>query len=89
MHLLYMSLAPGMDHLRSMEPPPQNMQQCYAHVDDNEEGDRAPSTGTDTRSRTTNKHLVALKHSKKRPRSSETMGVPENPTNKHRWMIQS
>jgi hypothetical protein len=28
-------------------------------------------------------------HSKKRPGSSETMGVPENPTSKHRWMIQS
>jgi hypothetical protein len=35
------------------------------------------------------KHLVTLKHSKKRPRSSETMGVPENPTSKSRRMIQS
>jgi hypothetical protein len=35
------------------------------------------------------KQPVTPEHSKKRPRSSEIMGVPENPTNKHRWMIQS
>jgi hypothetical protein len=35
------------------------------------------------------KQPVAPEQSKKRPRSSEIMGVPENPTNKHRWMIQS
>jgi hypothetical protein len=64
------------------------VQQCYAHVDD-EEGDKAPSTDTDTRSRTTDKHLVALKHLKKMPRSSETMGMLENLTSKHYWMIQS
>jgi hypothetical protein len=78
-----------MDHPRSVEPPPWNVQQCYAHVDDNEEGDGAPSIGTDTKSKTTDKHPVAPEHSKKRPRSSETMGVPENPTSKPRLMIQS
>jgi hypothetical protein len=76
-----------MDHSRSVEPPPWNMQQCYAHVDNNEEEDGAPSTGTGTRSRTTDKHPVAPEHSKKRPNSSETMGVLENPTSKHRRMI--
>jgi hypothetical protein len=77
-----------MDHLRSVEPPPRNVQQCYAHIDV-EEGDGAPSTETDTRSRTTDKHPVAPEHLKKRPRSSETMGMLENPTSKHRQMIQS
>jgi hypothetical protein len=64
------------------------MQQCYAHVDV-EEGDRAPSIEIDTRSRTTDKHPVALEHLKKMPRSSETMGMPENLTSKHCQMIQS
>jgi hypothetical protein len=58
-HLLFVSLAPKMDHPSSVEPPPWNMQQCYAHVDDNEEGDRAPSTETDTRNRMADKHPVA------------------------------
>jgi hypothetical protein len=35
------------------------------------------------------KHPAAPEHSKKRPGSSETMGVPENLTSKRRWMIQS
>jgi hypothetical protein len=73
-----------MDHPRSVEPPSWNMQQCYAHIDDNEEGGEAPSTRTDTRSRMAEKQLVALEHSKKRPRSSEATGVPENPTSKRR-----
>jgi hypothetical protein len=84
---MYVSLAPEMDHPRSVEPPPWNMQQCYTHIDDNEEGDGAPSIGIDTRSRTAGKHPVALEHSKKRPGSSQTMGVLENPTSKHRRMI--
>jgi hypothetical protein len=88
-HLLYMSLAPRMDHPRSVEPPPRNVQQCYTHVNDNEEEDGAPSTGTDTRSRMADKHPVAPEHSKKRTRSSETMGVPENTTSKRHRMIQS
>jgi hypothetical protein len=78
-----------MDHPRSVEPPPRNVQQCNTQVDDNEEGDRAPSTRIDTRSMTVGKHLVAPKHSKKRPRSLQTIGVPKNSTNKHRRMIQS
>jgi hypothetical protein len=77
-----------MDHPRSVEPPPQNMQRCYAHVDDNEEGEGTPSTGTDTRSMMAEKQPVAPKHSKKRPRSSEATGVAENPTNKRRRIIQ-
>jgi hypothetical protein len=77
-----------MDHLSSMEPPPRNVQQCYAHIDV-EEGDEAPSTGTDTRSRTAEKHPVTPEHSKKRPRSSETIGMPKNPTSKRRLIIQS
>jgi hypothetical protein len=77
-----------MDHPRSMEPPPRNMQQCYAHVDV-EEGDGAPSVGRNTGSRRAEKHPVTTEHSKKRPRSSETTGTQENPTNKRRRMIQS
>jgi hypothetical protein len=78
-----------MDHPRSVEPPLRNVQQCYAHVDYNEEGGRAPSTGTNTRSRMAEKQPVAPKHSKKRPRSSETTRVPKNPTSKRRQIIQN
>jgi hypothetical protein len=78
-----------MDHPRSGEAPPWNMQQCYAHVDDNEEGDGALSAETDTRSRMIDKHPVTSEHSKKRPGSSETIGVPENPTNKRHRIIQN
>jgi hypothetical protein len=77
-----------MDHPRSVEPPLRNVQQCYTHVDVKEE-DGAPSARTDTGNRRAEKHLVTLEHSKKRPGSSETMGMPENPTSKHRRMIQS
>jgi hypothetical protein len=77
-----------MDHPRRVEPPPQNVQQCYAHVVV-EKGDGAPSAGTDTGSRKTEKHLVALEYSKKRPGSSETTGMLENPTSKRRRMIQA
>jgi hypothetical protein len=87
-HLLYVSLAPGMDHSRSMEPPPWNVQQCYAHVNV-EEGDGAPSAGIDIGSRRAEKHPVTPEHSNKRPGSLETTGMPENPTSKRRWMIQS
>jgi hypothetical protein len=83
-----MSLAPKMDHSRSVEPPAQNVQQCYAHVDDNEEGGGAPSTGTDTWSRMAKMQPVAPEHSKKRPRSSEAMGVPKNLTSKRCRIIQ-
>jgi hypothetical protein len=73
-----------MDHPRSVKPPPQNVQQCYAHVDI-EEGEGAPSAGTDTSSRRAEKHPITPEHLKKRPGSSETMG---NPTSKCRWIIQ-
>jgi hypothetical protein len=77
-----------MDHPRSVEPPPRNMHQWYAHADDNKGGEVASSTGTDTRSRVAEKQPVAPNHSKKRPRSSEAMGVPENLTSKRRQIIQ-
>jgi hypothetical protein len=77
-----------MDHPRSVEPPPQNVQQCYAHVDENKGGEGAPSTGTDTRSRTAENQPVTSDHSKKRPRSSETTGAHENLTSKCRRIIQ-
>jgi hypothetical protein len=86
-HTLYVSLVPGMDHPRSVEPPPWNMQRCYAHVNV-EKGDGAPSTRTNTGSRTTEKHPVAPEHSKKRPRSAETTGMMENPTSKRHRIIQ-
>jgi hypothetical protein len=86
-HSLYVSLAPGMDHPRSVEPPPRNVQQCYAHVSV-EEGEGTLSTGTDTRSRMDEKQPVAPKHSKKRPGSSEATGVAENPTSKRHRIIQ-
>jgi hypothetical protein len=37
---MYMCWVTRMDHLRSVEPPSRNMQQCCAHVDV-EEGDGA------------------------------------------------
>jgi hypothetical protein len=77
-----------MDHLRSGEPPPRNMQRCYAHVNV-EKGDRAPSTGTSTSSKRTEKHPAAPEHLKKRPGSSETTEVPKNPTSKRRRIIQN
>jgi hypothetical protein len=77
-----------MDHLRRVEPPPQNVQQCYAHIDV-EEGDGAPRATIDNGSRRVEMHLVAPENSKKRPGSSETMRMPENPTSKRRRMIQS
>jgi hypothetical protein len=87
-HALYVSLAPRMDHPRGVEPPPRNVQRCYAHVNV-EKGDRAPSTRTSTSSKNTEKHLATLEHSKKRSRSSETTEVPENPTSKRRRIIQN
>jgi hypothetical protein len=54
-----------------------------------EKGDGAPSTGTSTGSKRTEKHPAAPRHSKKRPRSSETTEVLENPTSKHRRIIQN
>jgi hypothetical protein len=48
----------------------------------------APSTRTDTRSRMMEKHPVAPEHSKKRPGSLETTGMPKNPTSKRRRIIQ-
>jgi hypothetical protein len=62
------------------------MQQCYAHVDDNEGGGGGtPSTGIDTRSRMAEKQPVAPDHSKKRPGSLEATG---NLTSKRRQIIQ-
>jgi hypothetical protein len=83
-----MSLVPGMDDPRSVEPPPQNVQQCYAHIDV-KEGNKAPSATIDTSSRRAEKHPVTPEHSKKRPGSSETMRMLENLTSKRRRMIQS
>jgi hypothetical protein len=48
-----------MDHPRGVEPPPRNVQRCYAHVNV-EKGDRAPSTRTSTSSKNTEKHLATL-----------------------------
>jgi hypothetical protein len=83
-----MSLAPRMDHPRSVEPPPWNIQQCYAHVNNNVGGEGAPSTGIDTRSMVAEKQPAASDHSKKRPGSSETTEALENLTSKRRRIIQ-
>jgi hypothetical protein len=76
-----------MDHLRSVEPQPQNMQRCYAHVNV-EKGDGAPSTRTNTGSTMTEKCPVTPEHPKKRLGSSETTGMPKNLTSKHHWIIE-
>jgi hypothetical protein len=77
-----------MDHPRGVEPPPRNVQRCYAHVNV-EKGDGAPSTGTSTGSKRTEKHPAAPEHSKKRSGSSETTEVPKNLTSKRRRIIQN
>jgi hypothetical protein len=82
-HVLYVFLVPRMDHPRSMEPPLQNVQRCYAHVNV-EKGDEAPSTRTNTGNRAIEKHPVTPEHSKKRPGSSKTTGMSENLTSKRR-----
>jgi hypothetical protein len=60
-HNLFVSLAPGVEHPQSVEPPLLNAQRCYMHVeDDHEFGARAVA----------GKSLVTADQLKKRARSS-------------------
>jgi hypothetical protein len=78
-HNLFVSLAPGVEHLQSMEPPPLNMQCCYVHVEDDHE------FGARTGAR---KSPVATNQSKKRVGSSRANESPEDSTMKHRRLVQ-
>jgi hypothetical protein len=60
-HNLFVSLAPGVEHPQSMEPPPRNVQQCYVLVEDDHDSGAQAGTG---------KSLVTTDQSKKRVGSS-------------------
>jgi hypothetical protein len=58
-----------------MEPPPQNVQRCYVHVDDGHDSGARAGTG---------KSLVATDQSKKRAGSSQTNESPKDLIRKRR-----
>jgi hypothetical protein len=31
---MFVSLVPGVEHPQSVEPPPQNVERCYVHIED-------------------------------------------------------
>jgi hypothetical protein len=60
-HNLFVSLVPRVEHLQSMEPPPQNVQWCYMLIEDDHNSEARAGTG---------KSPVAIDQSKKRAESS-------------------
>jgi hypothetical protein len=46
-HTLYVSLAPGVEHPKSVEPPLRSAQRCYEHVDDEEGGTSTANAGAE------------------------------------------
>jgi hypothetical protein len=60
-HNLFVSLAPGVEHPQSVEPPPRNVQRCYVRVEDDHDSGARARTG---------KSPVATDQLKKRARSS-------------------
>jgi hypothetical protein len=75
-HNLFVSLAPGVEHPQSVEPPPRNVQRCYK--DDHKSRARAGA----------GKSPSAPDQSKKRAGSSRTHESPEDSTRKHRRMVR-
>jgi hypothetical protein len=47
-HNLYMSLAPGVEQLQKVEPPPLNVHQCYMDVEDDHEVEAQANAGKRT-----------------------------------------
>jgi hypothetical protein len=60
-HNLFVSLAPGVEHPQSMEPPPWNVERCYVHIKDDHDSGARGRTG---------KSQVASDQAKKRAGSS-------------------
>jgi hypothetical protein len=78
-HNLFVLLAHGVEHPQSVEPPPQNMQRCYVHVeDDHESGARVVAR----------KSPITADQSKKRAGSSRANESPEDSTRKHHHMVR-
>jgi hypothetical protein len=75
-HNLFVSLAPGVEHPQSVEPPPRNVQRCYIE----EDHDSKARAGI-------GQSLVTTDQSKKRARSSQASESPEGSTRKRRRTI--
>jgi hypothetical protein len=78
-HNLVMSLAPGVEHPQSMEPPPLNVQRCYVHVEDDHESKAQAGA---------RKSPVAADQSKKRAKSSQSNESLEDSTRKRHQTMQ-
>jgi hypothetical protein len=78
-HNLFMSLALGVEHPQSVEPPPLNARRCYVHVEDDHESGALAVAG---------KSPVAADQSKKRAGSSWANESPEDSTRKRRRTMQ-
>jgi hypothetical protein len=78
-HNLYMSLAPGVEHPHSVEPPPLNTRWCYVDIEDDHESRARAVSG---------KSLITADQSKKRAGSSWANESPEDSTRKHRRMVR-
>lgn len=90
-HLLFVSLPPGADHPQSMEPPPRNVQRCYAHVSDDD--DDAGALGASKTALTSRKKRISKgpegpEQPKKRARPANPTRDSENPTSKHHQMVR-
>jgi hypothetical protein len=78
-HNLYVSLAPRVEQLQKVEPPPLNVHQCYMDVEDDHEARAQADAG---------KRTVVAGQSKKRARSPQVDKAPEDSTRKHRRMVR-
>jgi hypothetical protein len=78
-HNLFVSLAPGVEHPQSVEPPPRNVERCYEHIEDDHDSRARGGTG---------KSPVAIDQSKKRAGSSQTNKSPKDSTRKRRRTMQ-
>jgi hypothetical protein len=74
-HNMFVSLAPGVEHPQSLEPPPRNVQQCYVHIEDDHDSRARARIG---------KSPVATDQSKKRAGSSQANESLEDSTRKCR-----
>jgi hypothetical protein len=77
-HTLFVSLAPRVEHPQSVEPPPQNVQRCYVHSEDDHDSGAQVGTG---------KGPASANQLKKRVGSSSTSESPEGSTRKRRQTI--
>jgi hypothetical protein len=78
-HNLFVSLAPGVEHLQSVEPPPLNVQRCYVHIEDDHESRAWAVAG---------KSPVIVDQSKKGAKSTRANESPEDSTRKRCRMVR-